>query len=370
MAANALISFQFKPAAGMVFVLLALVAAGGCSRPVEANRAGGPQAFPVKVQVARPQAVGEATEYLATLKSRDASVLQPQVEGQVTRIFVRAGDRVEPGSPLLEIDPLKQQAAVNNQEAVRRSRLANLDWSRKELERRKQLFAAGVISRQDLDQAQSGYDAAVADVEAMEAGVKEQRVQLRYYTVKAPAAGVIGDIPVRVGDRVKTDTVLTTLDKRGELEAYISIPAEKAAEVEPGTAVEILDDEGKPALRSRVSFISPRVDTASQLLLVKAPVPNRDRRFRNEQLVHVRVVWRQVERPLAPVTVVSRVSGQTFLFVAEKAGDQWVARQRAVRLGDIVGNDYVVLEGIKPGEQIVTSGVQMLADGMPLVPQS
>ncbi|MFB3813046.1 MAG: efflux RND transporter periplasmic adaptor subunit [Terriglobales bacterium] len=354
--------------------LLGLLSLAGCSHPAEANggaaAAAGPAAFPVKVQVAQPQRVGESTEYLATLRSRDAAVLQPQVEGQVTRIFVRSGQVVEAGTPLLQIDPLKQQATVNNQEAARRARLANLDWSRKELERRKQLFAAGVISRQELDQAQSAYDAAVADVDALEAGVREQQVQLHYYTVKAPAGGVIGDIPVRVGDRVKVDTVLTTLDSHGGLEAYISIPAEKAADVRPGTVVEILDDQDKPVVRSAISFISPRVDPATQLLLVKAPAPNGNRRFRNEQVVHVRVVWQQVERPLVPVTAVSRVSGQTFVFVAEKSGDKLVARQRAVRLGDIVGNEYVVLDGVKPGEQVVTTGVQVLADGMPVKPQS
>ncbi len=346
-----------------------LLVATGCTRSAEANRDGGPPALPVKVQAARVQRVAEATEYLATLLSRDAAVLQPQVEGQVIRIFVRSGAAVRAGAPLLEIDPLKQQAAVNNQEATRRARLANLDWNKKELERRKQLFAAGVISRQDLDQAQSAYDAAVADVEALEAGVREQQVQLHYYTVKAPAGGTIGDIPVRVGDRVKVDTVLTTLDRRGELEAYISIPAEKAAAVHIGSVVELLDDS-RPTLHTTISFVSPRVDPDSQLLLVKAIVPNADHRFRHEQLVHVRVIWQEVERPLVPVTAISRVSGQTFAFVAEKSSNQTVARQRALRLGDIVGNDYVVLEGIQGGDKVVVSGVQMLTDGMPISPQS
>ncbi len=347
---------------------LALLA-GGCnqvSKPAAA--AGAPPAFPVKVQVAKASRVGEYTEYLATLKSRSSSVLQPQVDGQITRIFVRSGDQVQPGTPLLEIDPLKQQATVNNQEANQRARLASLDWSQKELERTKQLFAAGVVSKQALDQAQSAYDAAKANVDAMEAGVREQQVQLRYYTVKSPAAGTIGDIPVRVGDRVSNTTILTTLDRGGELEAYISVPAEKSAEVKPGTPVEIIGDNSQVTARSTISFISPRVDPATQLLLVKAMISNADHRFRNEQLVHARVVWRQVDRPLIPVTAVNRVSGQMFAFVAEDAGTGAVARQRALKVGEIVGNDYVVLDGIKPGDRIISSGVQMLADNMPVKP--
>jgi RND family efflux transporter MFP subunit len=351
-------------------LLAVVVGATACNKGVEAKGEGAQvPALPVKVLVAQPQLVGEFTEYMAALKSRNAAVLQPQVEGQVTRIFVQSGDRVERGAPLLEIDPLKQRATVNNQEATHRARLANLEWTRKELGRRKELFAAGVTSRQDLDQAESTYAAALADVEAMEAGVREQRVQLHYYTVKAPDAGIIGDIPVRVGDRVKVDTVLTTVDQSGELEAYISVPAEKAAVLHPGTVVEILDDS-KPAAHCAVSFVSPRVDPDSQLLLIKAIVPNKDRQFRNAQMVHARVMWSEAEHPLIPVTAVARVSGQTFAFLAEGDGKQTVARQRAVRLGDIVGNNYVVLDGIKAGDRMIVSGVQILADGMPVVPQS
>ncbi len=349
-------------------IALLLLLGTACNEAKPAEAAGGPRAMPVKVQVARAQRVGEYTEYLATLKSRNSSVLQPQVDGQITRILVHSGDRVEAGTALLEIDPLKQQATVNNQEANRRAQLANLDWTQKELERTKQLYAAGVVSKQALDQAQSAYEATKANVDAMEAGVREQQVQLHYYTVKSPATGIIGDIPVRVGDRVTNSTMLTTLDRGGELEAYISVPAEKAAEVKMGTPVEILDENDRPMTRSRISFISPRVDPESQLLLVKAMIPNGDRRFRTEQLVHARVVWNQVERPLIPVTAVNRVSGQVFAFVAADAANGTVARQRPVKLGDIIDNDYVVLDGIKPGDRIIISGVQMLADNMPVKP--
>jgi RND family efflux transporter MFP subunit len=348
------------------FVLLAALWCG-CSRQGRPDPEAMP-AFPVKMQVAQARRVGESTEYLATLRSRSSAVLQPQVEGNVTRIFVHAGEQVGFDAPILEIDPLKQQATVNNQEAAHRARLANLEWTRTDLQRKKELFSAGVVSRQELDQAQSAFDAAKADVEAMEAGVREQQVQLHYFTIKAPAAGVIGDIPVRVGDRVRTDTLLTTLDKSDELEAYISIPAEKSSAVHEGTEVEMLGADGQPERTVRVTFISPRVDTGSQLLLVKAAVPNRGHRYRNEQVVHVRVVWEQIDRPMLPVTAVARISGQTFAYVAESSGAMAVARQRRVRLGEILGNDYVVLDGIHPGDRVIVSGAQMLADGMPVTP--
>ncbi len=354
---------------------LGLALGSGCSNQTKANGepngpGGAPQAMPVKVETVTAQKVSDFTEFLATLRSRRSSILQPQVEGQITKVFVTSGDHVSTGTPILQIDPLKQEATVNNLQASRQSKLATLQLAETELNRRKQLFAAGVIAKQDLDQAQTAYDAAKADAEATAAGVREQQVQLHYYTVKAPADGIVGDIPVRVGDRVTTQTVLTTLDLGGELEAYISIPAENAQDVKLGTPVDILGDEPNSTVRTKVDFISPRVDPSTQLLLIKATIPNNDRRFRNEQVVHARVVWKFVDRPLIPVTAVSRISGRTFAYVAEENGGNAVARQRAVNLGEIMGNNYVVLDGLKPGDKLITGGVQMLADGMPVKPQA
>lgn len=346
---------------GLLFALV------GCDKKTAAEPTG-PQALPVKVQKAELQSVGDFTEYIATLKSRNSAILQPEVEGQITRILVNAGDRVSAGQTLMEIDPRKQQATVSSQEANRRSREAAFDLASKELARRKQLFKEGVTSKQDLDQAQSAYDAAKADVDSLEATIREQRVQLRYYSVKAPSAGIIGDIPVRVGDRVTNATVLTTLDKGGELEAYISVPSEKSTSMHVGLPVEIIGPDDKP-IRSTVTFVSPRVDPTTQLLLVKALVPNANRQFRNDQIVHAHVIWTQTPHPVIPVTAVARIGGQMFAYIATTEGGKTLAKQRLIRVGDIVGNNYVILDGVKPGEQIIVTGIQMLADGMPVVTQ-
>ena len=356
----------------LLFLLITLLAATlGCGKQgAKASAASGPQAFPVKVTVVGAQLVPQTTEYLATLRSRNAAALQPQVEGEVTHIFVRSGQRVEAGTPILEIDPRRQEATVHNQEAAFRSKEATLRLASVELERRKKLYAAGVIAKADLDSAQTAYDSAKADLEALEAGIREQKVQLHYYTVLAPTAGMVGDIPVRVGDRVTTQTLLTTLDRGGELEAYVYVPAEKSSSVHTGLPIELLSDDGKVTARVPVFFVSPQVDNNTQTLLLKAKVPNSAQKFRNDQTVHSRVVWSEHQAPLIPMTAVSRLSGKTFAFVAEGQGNQTVARQKVVRLGDLVGDTYVVLDGLQPGERLITSGIQFLADGMPVAPQS
>lgn len=353
-----------KPALITVILIAVSLLGIGCSD--SSAKPAGPPAFPVKVAQAQELLVPQSTDYLATLKSRNSAVLQPQVEGDIVKIYVQSGQRVEAGTPILQIDPRKQEATVNNQEAALKSKQATIEQNRIDLERKKELFAAGVIAKADLDLSQSTYNASKADAEALEASIREQKVQLRYYTVNAPTAGMVGDIPVRVGDHVTNQAVLTTLDHGGELEAYVYVPSEKSAAVRVGMPVDILDDSGKPLLRTKISFISPRVDPDSQTLLVKTAVPNAGQKFRNAQQVHSRVVWSEEKKPVIPVTAVSRQSGKIFAFVAEGDGKQTVARQRAITVGDLVGNNYVVLDGIRPGDKVIVSSVQMLADGMPV----
>jgi RND family efflux transporter MFP subunit len=117
-----------------------------------------------------------------------------------------------------------------------------------------------------------------------------------------------------------------------------------------------------------VSFISPHVDDQTQAILVKGQVRNPDGSLRASQYVRARIVWQTTDVLVVPVTAVLRISGQFFAFVAEDAGGKLVAKQRAIKVGPIVGENYPVLDGIKPGDRVVISGVQKLADGAPIQP--
>jgi RND family efflux transporter MFP subunit len=344
----------------------------GCSgKAVQNAHAGGPPGMPVKVLEARAVPVDDASEYVATLKSRDSAVLMPQVEGQVVRILVHSGERVAAGSALIEIDPLKQQATVKSQESARAAQEANLSWAKKQYDRTVGLSSAGVVSKQDLDQAKAALDAAQAQMDALDANVREQQVQLQYYKVVAPRAGVVGDIPVRVGDRVTVTTVLTTVDQPGSLEAYVYVPIEHSAKLKLNLPVQVLDGEGKVVAESRISFISPQVDTTTQTVLVKARIANGDVALRQSQFIRARVVWGTHRNPEVPILAVSRLAGQYFAFVAEaQAGGTFVARQKPLTIGQTVGNDYEVQDGIKAGDKVIISGTQFLRDGAPVIPMS
>ncbi len=353
------------PVAG---VILSILSFNACDSGKGKTAGPASTGLPVKTETVQTKKVPDYTEYIATLEARGSAILQPEVEGQITKILVHSGEHVKAGQPLMVIDPRRQEATLNSQEASLKNKQATLEFDRVDLERKKGLYAAGVIPKQEFDQAQTAYDAARADVAATEAGVRQQSVQLRYYTVSAPDDGTLGDIPVRVGDRVQTTTPLTTIDHGGPLEAYISIPAGDARRVKIGTPVDILVN-GQVAQRTNVYFISPRVDTANQLLLIKAPVPNGEGKFRNYELVHVRVIWAERDSVVIPVTAVSHLGNMSFAFLAQKTDKGYVAKQQSIITSGIIGNEYVVLNGLEPGNQMITTGVQNLVDGMPVQPE-
>jgi RND family efflux transporter MFP subunit len=350
-------------------LLAALLLTAACGNG-KAAKAAAPQAMPVKVRTAVAEKVDDTTEYVATLKSRDSAVVMPQVEGIITQIFVHPGEHVADGAPMMQIDPAKQQATLKSQDDARAAQVAQLKWAQQNYERVSGLANAGVVSKQDLDQARATLDAAAAQLHSLESQVNEQTVQLHYYRVVAPRAGIVGDIPVRVGDRIVTTTQLTTVDRPGSLEAYIYVPIEKSAQLKLDLPVQIVDSSGNLLASSRITFISPQVDTSTQTVLAKATIANANDSLRTAQYIRARVVWGSQQKPVVPVVAVSRIGGIYFAFVAEpdqKGG--YVVRQKPLQIGQIVGNDYVVLDGIKPGDKVVVSGTQFLIDGVPVIPQ-
>jgi RND family efflux transporter MFP subunit len=269
----------------------------------------------------------------------------------------------------MQIDPQRQQAALTSQEAERASSEANVGYARQQEQRAEELFAAGAISKQEQEQAQTALRTAEASLQSLQAQVQQQQVQLRYYTISAPTSGIVADVPARVGMQVSTSTLLTTIEQNDVLEVYVSVPVERSGDLKMGLPIKVMSSDGKDTLAmTTVGFISPSVDDATQSILVKGTVRNSDGKLRSSQFVRARVVWKTAPGLVVPVTSVARVNGQYFVFVAESADGKLVAHQRAIKVGSIVGDDYPVLEGIKPGEKVVISGAQKLVDGAPIAP--
>ena len=195
--------------------------------------AAGNQAFPpmdVASITISLKPIAQTSEYVATIRSLRSTTIQPQVEGIVRQIFVRAGDTVRAGDPLFQIDPDKQQASVTTTESTRVAREADLAYAKQQLARMEKLFEAGAVSRAELEQAQTAAKTTQAQLDTVAAQIKETQVELQYYRVAAPTAGIVGEIAIRPGDRVTQSTQITTIDQAQGLEAYINVPLERAAD--------------------------------------------------------------------------------------------------------------------------------------------
>jgi RND family efflux transporter MFP subunit len=310
--------------------------------------------------------VEQTTEFVATLKSRRSATIQPQVEGFITRIGVRSGDRVTVGVVLFEVDSGPQQAILASQESMQAMRAAEVEYAQQQATRTRKLFEAGAASQRDAEDADTALRTGQAQLKAASDQVQQQRAELSYYKITSPVTGVVGDIPVRLGDRVTNSTTLTTVDENDALEIYVSVPVAQANQLKTGLPVRIVDDAGNVLATNGISFVSSGADEATQTVLAKARLVDGRGKFRSEQFIRVEIVWRKDPGLTVPVTAVTRVNGQYFAFVAETSDHGLVAKQRAVKLGEIIGNEYVVLEGLKPGDQLIISGLQKIGDGAPV----
>ena len=416
------------------WLLLALLVIGGgialwrlltpASEAPAANES--QQATRVKLSPVETAAIEDSSEFIANLDSRRSVTLQPRIEGQISQIFVRSGDQVAAGKPIIQVDPEEQQAAVSgvtaaaaaaqaevanaratlkSLEAERQSNLSDVQYNQREYQRYSRLADQGAVARSVGDQYTNRIQTAQADLattnaeiqaqraavaqsekalQEAQANIRGQEAQFQYYRITAPFDGTVGDIPVKEGDFVNTDTQLTTVTQNRPLEVEISVPIERGPQLRQQMPIELLDAQGKSVGTSRVFFISPNTTNATQSILIKSLFENSNNQLRANQYVRARVIWNKRSGVLIPATAITRLGGQTFVYVAQEQQaqpeqsqqeqaqqqPQTIARQKPVKLGAIQGNNYQVLEGLKPGERLIVSGILNLRDGAPITPES
>jgi len=365
------LSFRARHWFAFCLLLAPITAACGGNGP-QAGGPGGPPGgsmppMPVEIVTVAARPVEQATEFVASVKSRQSTTIQPEVEGFLTRIAVKSGQRVSRGAVLFEIDSAPQQAALASLQSMRPMREAEVEFARQQVQRNKTLLSAGAVSQREVEQFETQLRAAEAQLKALDEQLRQQRSQLGYYRVTSPTAGTVGDIPVNPGDRVTRQTVLTTVDDNEVLEVYINVPVQQATQLKLGLPVRIVDDRGQLLVTNKITFISPNVDTSTQSVLAKAQVVEGRGQFRSDQFVRARVVWTTAPAITIPVTAVTRVNAQFFAFVAEKSSEGMTAKQKPVQLGEIIDNSYVVQSGLDVGEHLIVGGLQKIRDGAPVM---
>ena len=351
----------------VTLLMFSAAACGGGEGQAAAGAGGGLPPMGVEIVTLEAKPVEQTTEFVGTVKSRRSTDIQPQVEGFITRIVAKPGQRVAAGALLMEIDSRLQQGQLASLESIRAQREIDVTYARQEADRASKLLAAGAASQMDADRAANDLKAAEAQLRTVQEQIRTARTDLGYYRVTAPTAGIVGDIPVREGDRVTKATALTSIDANAGLEVYINVPVQQAPRLRVGLPVRIVDENGATLAEEKINFVAPSVDEKTQTVLVKTPV-SVPGTLRTEQYVRAFVIWSTEPGLTIPVTSVTRINGQWFAFVAEpgEGGKGLVARQRSVELGPVVGNFYTVSKGLKPGEKLIAAGIQKVRDGAPV----
>ncbi|GEN08314.1 RND family efflux transporter, MFP subunit [Myxococcus fulvus] len=339
----------------------ALLMAAGCSGKSAAPAAPPPRE--VQVLTLSPSEVRDTGEYLGSLLSRQNITVLPQVAGYIRRIHVKPGQKVEAGATLLEVDSRTETAALDSAQAQQSSANINRELAKRTFARTEALYKEGLASAQELEQGRAQLEASEASARSAAAQVAQRQVQLQFHAVRAPFAGTVGDVLVRMGDFVGATTPLTTIAQADVLEVSVSLPSERARALKPDTQLEVLDAQGKVLLTSPLFFVAPQADPRTQLVEVKAAFQNTVG-LRPSELVRSRIVYAKRDALQIPALAVVRLSGQPFAMVVQEKDGKTVVERRPITLGALGEMAYVIENGLKQGDRVAVSSLQALRDGM------
>ncbi|MEO1635048.1 MAG: efflux RND transporter periplasmic adaptor subunit, partial [Cyanobacteria bacterium J06631_9] len=303
------------------------------------------------------------------------------------------------------------QASLRAARARQSELLADLQLQDTDLGRTRTLVERGALPQSTLDEvvrdrtvAESALNSAREEISALEASLAGAEATLAQTnananatqqdlldkTVTAPIDGIVGDIPIKLGDYVTAGSQLATITQNQDLTLEIAVPVEEAGRLTVGMPVELSPFGQEDVIASgNIQFVSPTTDAATQTVLAKARFSTPTQPLQDDQRLEVRVIWNERPGILIPTTAVSRLGGETFVFVPGEpeppaedetpggppggAGGQsdgpppTVAKLQPVTLGELQGNEYQVLEGLSPGDTVITSGLLNLRDGVPIM---
>jgi RND family efflux transporter MFP subunit len=354
----------------------------------------------VQVEPVREESVRRTIEVVGTLAAADQVTISSEAEGRVSRIAADLGDRVSAGQVLLELDREKPQYNLEQQRASLARSLARygatdpnsmppieqtpdvqkakaeLEQAQKAYDRAKELNRRQLVSTQTLEDAlaaqqtkQASYDAALqnaknlsADIDASGAALKMAERQVRDTAIRAPFDGYVEKRLVNLGEYVRVQTPVMGVVRIDPLKVTAEIPEKMGPWIQDGQAVELIVDAfpDRP-FAGKVSRISPVVNTSTRAFPFEALVPNPEATLKPGTFARVRIVTAKVDQVLTlSYSSLQYRYGVNRVFVVDK--DHLAMRE--LKVGERVGERIEVLEGVKPGETVATTGVDKLEDGL------
>jgi membrane fusion protein (multidrug efflux system) len=311
---------------------------------------GGSAPSPVEVVDLKTSVVQEDLQAVGALRSNESVMMRPEVPGRIASIGFRDGQPVKRGQLLVELD-----AALNEAEVAQAR--AELDLARSNLKRMEDLASKNFVSG-------SAQETAASNVEVLAARLKLAEARLAKMRILAPFDGVVGIRNISVGDYVKDGADLINIEDIGILKVDFRLPERYLPQMRSGQAVEVTAD-ALPGGRYRgaIEAINPRVDANGRSLELRARLSNSDGRLRPGMFARVRIiVGERTNALLVPEEAIVPLGDDFFVYTVVDGK----ANRIRVKLGVRRDSQVELLDGVKPGDKVVTAGMRVQRDGQPV----
>ncbi len=390
-----------------VFLAFAVMAAAvaGCDGAAQAKKSDAKDVLAVDVVTVQPIELRRSVEAVGTLAAHDQATISAEVAGRVARMAVDMGDKVEAGSPLVLLDAERLRYHANEQEAALQQARAKLGaqgdhlpppgqtpdvlsaaakraQAQQSYDRARALAEKNLISRQDLEAAQTNLQTAVAAHEAAIAAERELRAEmvareatlnsatrdLKDTTIRAPFDGVVAERMVSEGQYVTAQAPVVRLVRLDPLRLTADVPEKFAPNVHVGQPIELTTDAFPDTpVTGTITRISPDVNLKSRAFAIEADVRNEDGQLKPGTFARLTIATNKVDHAIVvPATAIQTKYGTSVAFILENGK----LKASEVKLGDRLGPRVEITEGLQAGQSIVSDDVDGLTSGMAARPKT
>lgn len=326
-----------------------------------------PQLRPVRFETVATSAAGTAAVYAGVARSSVESRLSFRVSGSLEHLPSRLGDQVRRGQVLARLDPADFELQVEQSEANLAQAHASLRRAQADYDRARALYENNNVAKSDLDAARAAAESAQAQVDAAEKALQQSRRQVGYTVLRAPSDGAIAELSAEVNESVSAGQAIFLLTSGALLEVVSAVPEVLISQVKQEQPVEV-EFDALPGRRFPAEITEVGVaSSSSSAFEVTAKLLESSPEIRSGMAAEVYFEFQDAAPGgvhIAPVAVGEDARGR-FVFVLEGNGDgEGVVRRRDVVVGELSQQGLGILQGLEPGERVVTAGVRRLSDGM------
>ena len=351
----------------------------GCSTQASAPAAQAPAAEVIEIAAA-----SETTyqDYPASIEGAVNVEIRPQVDGFLQQVLVDEGAYVHAGQPLFKINDRPFAELVNSARASLNAAEAAILNAKLEIDKYTPLVQNKVISDYQLKSAQASYKMAAANAEQAKAALASAQINLGYTTITAPVSGYIGRLPKKQGSLVSRSDpqALTQLSDVHDVRVYFSLSENDFINFKSAYAGNTLDDKLKKlppvslvladnsvlATEGKIDMVDGQFDKTTGAITVRASFPNKDGLLRSGNTGKIRLGLLHTNALVIPQSATVEIQDKVYVFAV---GDSNKIARQPINIAGKSGNNYLVKDGIKPGDKIVFSGLDHMQEGMIIIPE-